>query len=90
MRNVISKSMILPLIIILFFCSATMAEETMKCAANVTDDLERVVNVAGVPERIVSLSLSNTEILFPLGLADRIIGVTKYYNYSSSGKGTQR
>jgi iron complex transport system substrate-binding protein len=33
------------------------------------------------PQRIVSLAPSNTEILFALGLGDRIVGVTDYCNY---------
>jgi iron complex transport system substrate-binding protein len=45
------------------------------------DDLGRNVGINGTPERIVSLSPSNTEILFALGLEDRIIGVTSYCNY---------
>ena len=33
------------------------------------------------PERIVSLSPSNTEILFAVGAGDRVVGVTDYCNY---------
>jgi len=47
----------------------------------VTDQMGREVAVAGVPERIISLSPSNTEISFGLGLEDRIVGVTEYCNY---------
>ncbi len=47
----------------------------------VTDQMGREVTVLGVPERIISLSPSNTEISFALGLGDRIVGVTEYCNY---------
>jgi len=47
----------------------------------VTDQMGREVAVAGVPERIISLSPSNTEVSFGLGLEDRIVGVTEYCNY---------
>ena len=47
----------------------------------VTDQMGREVTVAGVPERIISLSPSNTEISFALGLGERIVGVTEYCNY---------
>ncbi len=77
----ISKLMILSLVVLLSFCTATLAEEDKTNAVTVANDLERPVGVAGIPERIVSLSPSNTEILFALGLGDRVVGVTKYCNY---------
>jgi len=45
------------------------------------DDLGRRVSIAREPQRIVSLSPSNTEILYALGLESRIKGVTTYCNY---------
>jgi iron complex transport system substrate-binding protein len=81
MMNLISKRMIMILLLPLLFCAAALAEENATDATTVTDDLGRAVSVAKVPERIVSLSPSNTEILFALGLGDRVIGVTKYCNY---------
>jgi iron complex transport system substrate-binding protein len=47
----------------------------------VIDDYGHEITMYGTPERIVSLAPSNTEILFALGLDDRIIGVTDYCNY---------
>lgn len=38
------------------------------------------------PKRIVSLTPSNTEILFALGLGDRIVGVTSADNYPAAAK----
>jgi len=35
----------------------------------------------GLPQRIVSLSPSTTEILFALGLGDRVVGVSRYCEY---------
>jgi iron complex transport system substrate-binding protein len=77
----ILKSMILSLVVLLFFCSVTLAEENTTSSVTVADDLGRVVSVAKTPDRIVSLSPSNTEILFALGLGDRVVGATKYCNY---------
>jgi iron complex transport system substrate-binding protein len=37
-----------------------------------------------VPKRIISMVPSNTEILFALGLGDRIVGVTRYCNYPAA------
>ncbi len=47
----------------------------------VTDQMGREVAIVGVPERIISLSPSNTEVGFALGLGDRIVGVTEFCNY---------
>lgn len=47
----------------------------------VTDDFQRQVKIEAQPQRIISLSPSNTEILFALGLGDKIVGVTTFCNY---------
>jgi iron complex transport system substrate-binding protein len=47
----------------------------------VTDDFGETVTIQEPPERIVSLAPANTEILFALGLGDRVVGVTDYCNY---------
>jgi iron complex transport system substrate-binding protein len=46
-----------------------------------TDQLGRAVTLVSNPQRIVSIAPSNTEILFALGLGERIVGVTKFCNY---------
>lgn len=52
----------------------------------IIDQLGRTVKLDKVPQRIVSLAPSNTEILFALGLANRIVGVTDYCNYPPEAK----
>jgi len=47
----------------------------------VFDDLGRLVAINGTPQRIISLAPSNTEILFALGLGDKVMGVTDWCNY---------
>jgi iron complex transport system substrate-binding protein len=49
--------------------------------AQTTDQLGRPVRLDGPPQRIVSMSPSNTEILFALGLGDRVVGVTDYCDF---------
>ncbi len=56
--------------------TAEVDEETV-----VTDQMGREVIIKGVPERIISLSPANTEIVFALGLADNLFGVTEYCDY---------
>ena len=51
-----------------------------------TDDAGRDVTIPKPPQRIISLSSSNTEILFALGLESRVVGVDQYSNYQPSAK----
>ena len=46
-----------------------------------TDGLDRQVTIEAPAQRIVSLLPSNTEVLFALGLGDRVVGVTEFDNY---------
>ncbi len=41
---------------------------------------------AGIPQRIISLSPCTTEILFGLGLGDKIVGVTRYCDFPEAAK----
>jgi ABC-type Fe3+-hydroxamate transport system substrate-binding protein len=44
----------------------------------VLDQMGRKVEVPSLPQRIVSLVPSQTELLYDLGLGDRVVGVTKF------------
>lgn len=44
----------------------------------VLDQMGRKVEVPNFPQRIISLVPSQTELLFDLGLGDRVVGVTKF------------
>ena len=52
----------------------------------VTDQSGRVVKLAKIPQRIISLAPGNTEILYALGLEDKLVGVTDYCNYPPAAK----
>lgn len=52
----------------------------------ITDNAGRQVTVKQEPQRIISLAPSNTEILFALGLGDKIVGVTTYCDYPEEAK----
>ncbi len=58
-------------------CSPTVSAPS----TTIIDDLERRVNIESTPQRIISLAPSNTEILFALGLGEKIVGVTEHCNY---------
>ena len=42
------------------------------------DQMNNTIRLSGVPRRIVSLVPSQTELLFSLGLGDRVVGITKF------------
>lgn len=53
----------------------------------ITDDAGRVVRIDRRPERLLSLAPSNTEILYALGLEDRVVGTDSFSNYPEAAKG---
>ena len=55
-------------------------------SGNIVDGLGRKIMINAVPQRIVSLAPSNTEILFALGLGYKVVGVTEYCNYPEAAK----
>lgn len=57
-------------------------EEAITGPISVIDDVGRNVTITGYPpERIVSLAPSCTEILFTLGLGDKVVGVDEFSDY---------
>jgi len=69
------------ILLILIFLSLALGNAQEANSVAMTDDLGRDLIIPKAPERIVSLAPSNTEILFALGLENRVVGVTKYCNY---------
>jgi len=65
--------------IVLILAACTPVESVSPGA--IVDDLGRAVSLEGMPQRIISLVPSNTEILFALGLGDKVVGVTEFCNY---------
>lgn len=56
----------------------------------VTDDFGKEVYIASPPQRIVSLAPANTEILYALGLGDKVVGVTDYCNYPEAALAVEK
>lgn len=52
----------------------------------VFDELKRSVILAHPPQRLISLAPNVTELLFALGLGDRVVGVTSYCDYPPEAK----
>jgi iron complex transport system substrate-binding protein len=81
-RQAFTKSTrcLLPLLSIALVAVACAPAEATPPGA-IVDDLGRAVNIKQIPQKIISLSPSNTEVLFALGLEDKVVGVTEYCNY---------
>jgi len=80
--------LILVCVVLISGCTTEMGEsgsegeyQQVKYPLMVTDDLGRNVTITKEPQRIISTAPSNTEVLFALGLGDRVVGVTEYCNY---------
>ena len=71
------KAFILFGLSILTFVSINMAGPA-EGPVTVTDGLGRTVTVGKIPQRVVSTIPSNTEILYDLGLKDKVIAVTTH------------
>ncbi|MDR0981250.1 MAG: ABC transporter substrate-binding protein [Methanocalculaceae archaeon] len=73
--------------ILILFCllcgTAAAAEWT---PVTITDDYGYTAEISAEPQTIVSLGPSNTEILFSLGLGDKVAGVTEYCNYPAEAQ----
>lgn len=65
-------------------------EELPGFPLTIVDDLGRTVKIEKLPQRIVSLAPSNTEILFALGLEDKVVGVSDYCDYPEAAKAKPR
>jgi len=65
--------------LLLFF--SLLATALWPQQAAVTDDFGTPFALTAAPQRIVSLAPNITEILFALGLGDRVVGVTRYCDY---------
>ncbi len=58
-----------------------MEEEAMEEESVTTEAMEEVVDEAGPPERVVSLSPTHTEIMFAIDAGDLLVAVDQFSNY---------
>lgn len=84
--SLVILSLVFVITISIVGCKSTSGDKTPNEAETafpmtLTDDLGRVVTIDKVPTKIISLAPSNTEILFALGLEDRVVGVTRFCDY---------
>lgn len=58
----------------------------MPLPLTVQDSFQRTVTFTRYPERIVSLAPGHTEILFRLGVGERVVGVTEYCDFPPAAR----
>ena len=76
---------LLPVLLLLaLLCGTAAAAEWTP--VTITDDYGYTAEISAAPQTIVSLGPSNTEILFALGLGDKVAGVTEYCNYPAEAQ----
>lgn len=68
------------------FYLAINEESEWESKLTIIDDYGRDVSITINPQRIISLSPSTTEILFAVGMGDRVIGVDEYSDYPEEVK----
>ena len=86
-RQVVVFVMVLMLFTSLFTaCNSSETQEEKVTTIEVIDMIGRTITLEGIPEKIISLAPSNTEILFSLGLGDKIVGVTEFCDYPAAAK----
>jgi len=69
------------------YTSTNNGKSSSQLTVSITDDEGYVTSLASVPQRIVSLAPSCTQILFAVGAGSKVVGVTNYddypYNFSA-------
>ncbi|KYG29239.1 ABC transporter substrate-binding protein [Alkalihalobacillus trypoxylicola] len=72
----------LPIFAVVFLLAACQEnEQVVEEGYTVVDDMGEEISFDEVPETVISLAPSNTEILFELGVGEKVIGVTTSDNY---------
>lgn len=61
-------------------------EEVTNFPVKIEDNFGNKVTIEKEPMKIISLAPNNTEVLFALGLGDRVVGVTSYCDYPEEAK----
>ena len=79
-------------ILSLFGCADSQQNKELEDTAKieVTDIKGSSIALDKIPQRIVSLSPSTTEILFALGAGDRVVGATNYCDYPEEAKKVEK
>lgn len=93
MPRLLSLSKTLSLVTLLFLMACAPAPSappspTLQSGFPITvnDQFGRTVTIQNMPTKIISIAPGNTEIVYALGLEDKLIGVTEYDDYPEAAK----
>ena len=67
-----------------------VALSTNSKGLTISDDLDRLIDVTEPPKTIVSLSPHLTELLFDLGVGQKVVGTVSFSDYPPSAKAITR
>ncbi len=70
--------------------SSIPATKEAEFPLTVIDQTDRLVTIEKLPEKIISMAPSSTEILFALGLGEKVAGVTQFCNYPDEAQDKQK
>lgn len=90
--NIFKKSILIStfLFFILNLSLLLVSSNAVNYPLTIIDITETAVTVPQEPQRIISIAPSNTEILFALGLEDKIVGITNYCNFPEETKNIEK
>lgn len=92
MKNLVLSLIVLCLtLVVIAGCNPATVEAPPEPAIpafliELTDQVGNTVTISKMPEKIVSLAPSNTEIIYALGLEDRMVAGTEYDDYPEEAK----
>ena len=86
MKRSISVQFVFVLLLMALPVSALSCRSEAAAVITAVDDASRTVYIEQTPQRVVSLSPSITEILFAIGLGDKVVGVTEHCDYPEAAK----
>jgi iron complex transport system substrate-binding protein len=96
-KSLILQGLLALLVIALAGCTGAQAPEASESAdaatprpVSVVDDAGRTVEIVETPQRLISLAPSNTEILFALGLGEKVAGVTDFCDYPEEAQAIEK
>jgi len=78
---VIAIALIASGVFIYLYYQGQMPDPDLESLHNLVDDTGYLTSLTAIPNRIVSLAPSTTEILFALDLGDKVVAVSDYDNY---------
>ena len=80
------KAVVVFVVLLSFLAGAAIGCQAGFEPGTYTDDMGRGVTIDEVPQRIVSFGPSITEIVFALGLGERVVGVDDFSDYPAEAQ----